>query len=225
MGEKLPFDHDLKFTTNLKLYSNFVALTSQLFMSCIEGNHRMYTALNILEIIKRKLPIQLEDEDPPQEISEDTCIMKPQSVEVVTLLPHSIQDQIEEGKTIAKKFIGDKQTLIVDDWCDWFVKIVDEWNPEDKHFEPHDLYKANHHTQTPLKYLIDGYKYMWEHLVKNFDWFPIKEQISATPEKLEQLKNLRGHEAPENTNVCIQSLPKTVRNPTKKMSYFVESTI
>ena len=66
---------------------------------------------------------------------------------------------------------------------------------------------------------------MWEHLVKNFDWFPIKEQISATPEKLEQLKNLRGREAPENTNVCIQSLPKTVRNPTKKMSYFVESTI
>ena len=57
---------------------------------------------------------------------------------------------------------------------------------------------------------------MWEHLVKNFDWFPIKEQISATPEKLEQLKNLRGREAPENTNVCIQSLPKTVRNPTKK---------
>ena len=38
-GEELPFDNDLKFTTNLKLYSNFVALTSQLFMSCIEGNH------------------------------------------------------------------------------------------------------------------------------------------------------------------------------------------
>ena len=105
------------------------------------------------------------------------------------------------------------------------MEIIDKWNPEDKHFETYDLYTANHHTQSPLKYLIDGYKYMWEHLVKNFDWFPIKEQISATPEKLEQLKNLRGREAPENTNVCIQSLPKTVRNPTKKMSYFVESTI
>ena len=66
---------------------------------------------------------------------------------------------------------------------------------------------------------------MWEHLVENFDCFPIKEQILAKPEKLEQLKNLRGHDAPENMNVCIQSLPKTVRNPIKKMSYFVESTI
>ena len=71
-------------------------------MSCIEGNHRMYTALNIPEIIKTRLPIQLEAENPPQEISEDTCIMKPQSVEVVTFLPHSIEDQSEEGKTIAK---------------------------------------------------------------------------------------------------------------------------
>ena len=132
-GEKLPFDQDLKFTINLKLYSNFVALTSQLFMSCIEGNHQMYTALNILEIITTKLPIQLEEKDPPPEISEDTCIMKTQNVEVVTLLPHRIQDQIAAGKTISNNFIADKHTLIVAAWSDWFIKITEEWNPENQH--------------------------------------------------------------------------------------------
>ena len=88
----------------------------------------MYTAFNILEIIKTKLPIQLEDENPPAEISEDTCIMKTQSVKVVTLLPHRIKDQIEEGKTIAKNFIANKHTLIVANWSDWFIKITEEWN-------------------------------------------------------------------------------------------------
>ena len=170
-GEKLPFDQDLKFTINLKLYSNFVALTSQLFMSCIEGNHQMYTALNILEIITTKLPIQLEDKDPPPEISEDTCIMKTQNVEVVTLLPHLIQDQIAAGKTISKNFIADKHTLIVAAWSDWFIKITEDWNPEDLHKRPQQLYEAHHYTQNPINYLIDKYKYMWEHLVDNFIFF------------------------------------------------------
>ena len=201
MGGKLPFDHDLKFTTNLKLYSNFVALTSQLFMSCIEGNHRMYTALNILEIITTKLPIQLEDKDPPPEISEDTCIMKTQNVEVVTLLPHTIQDQIATGKTISENFIADKHTLIVAAWSDWFIKITEDWNPEDLHKRPQQLYEAHHYTQNPINYLIDKYKYMWEHLVDNFDFFPIEEQISTTQDRLEKLRKLRGLDVSKSTNV------------------------
>ena len=93
----------------------------------------MYTALNIPEIIKTRLPIQLEAENPPQEISEDTCIMKTQNVEVMTLLPHRIQDQITAGKTISKNFIADKHTLIVAAWSDWLIKIAEDWNPEDLH--------------------------------------------------------------------------------------------
>ena len=57
-----------------------------------------------------------------------TCIMKTQSVKVVMLLPHRIKDQIEEGKTIAKKCIADKHTLIAANRSDWFIKVTEEWN-------------------------------------------------------------------------------------------------
>ena len=67
---------------------------------------------------------------------------------------------------------------------------------------------------------------MWEHLVDNFNFFPIEEQISTTPERLDKLRKLQGLKASKSTNVSVQSLPKIVRNLTiQKMSYFVESTI
>ena len=44
-GQNIPFNNDIKFGTNLKIYSNFVSQTSALLGSCIEGNHRLYTAL------------------------------------------------------------------------------------------------------------------------------------------------------------------------------------
>ena len=120
----------------------------------------------------------MEDKDPPPEISEDTCIMKTQNVEVVTVLPHRIQDQIAAGKTISKNFIADKHTLIVTAWSYWFIKITEEWNQENQHRQPQHPDEAHHYTQNPVNYLIDKYKYMWEHLVDNFDFFNRRTNIN-----------------------------------------------
>ena len=84
-GQNIPFNNDIKFGTNLKIYSNFVSQTSGLLGSCIEGNHCLYTALKALGIIKDVLPIKEDTESELKEVSESACSLKSQSIEVVTL--------------------------------------------------------------------------------------------------------------------------------------------
>ena len=72
--------------------------TSGLLGSCIEGNHRLYTALKALGIIKDVLPIKEDTENELKEVSESACILKSQSIEVVTLFEPSLLQQITKAK-------------------------------------------------------------------------------------------------------------------------------
>ena len=96
-------------------------------MSCIEGNHHLFTAMNILGFVDNIVPPKKTKKKlKTPDLSEKICIIQEQNLEVVTLLEKNISEQILSGVKISRKFIQDKNILITSDWSDWFQKICCE---------------------------------------------------------------------------------------------------
>ena len=133
--------------------------------------------------------------------------MKQQCIEVVTLLEPSISSEISKAKSIANKFISDKQTIMAADWKDWISRMIEKLNVEGRFAKLKTLreekYAEEKNKQT--EYKVTGYLKIWECLVDHFDFFSPQEQIVALPTALKNLCLLRA-----DSNASISIYPKSV---------------
>ena len=86
LGEGINFDANKPFATNLRLYSDFIVLITGICMSCIEGNHRMYTATSLLMNINESFPLHEENDYIERyEIKDECCIKLKQDMNIISI--------------------------------------------------------------------------------------------------------------------------------------------
>ena len=129
LGEGINFDANKLFATNLRLYSDFIVLIIGICMSCIKGNHRMYTATSLLMNINESFPLHEENDYIKRyEIKDECCIKLKQDMNIISIPYHnfSLKNIIEKARVVSKIFMRSQDTKITSTWDEYMRKTSEK---------------------------------------------------------------------------------------------------
>ena len=191
-GDEFYFDKSNNFCTNLKLYSDFVSLTSGIIMSCIEGNHRLYAALRQLGMVNGIICDSDRSTSTPASINPNAAIMQDQLIDIISFRDGTIGEQVADGIKISKKFISDKNTFIPSGWSEYVLSKIEYIKQHATYDTLVDLRYAPYcdkaDSQVSTIRLVKQYKQLFEHMCNDFNSFPVSESIIAPLEAINAFK-------------------------------------
>ena len=200
LGTGITFNMDERFATNLRLYSDFVMMTSGIFMSCIEGNHRLYTAMSTLIGIENSFPlVNNADFKTDIRIPNNCSILRPHDMHIITFpFPNKKYKQkklIKSGKYMSRKCMKNQETKISGKWDEYMRRTSQRLETISTFETCIDMRKYEYIVsknftvaQTQLGQLN---REIFMLLTKTFDDMPLKANIYVTDEEIQQLEDYR----------------------------------
>ena len=200
-GEDIQFDMNKPFTTNMRLYADFITLTTGIIMSCIEGNHRMYTAISSLMGITDRFPLNKEKDFNTNRILPENCsILKHQDMHIVTFIyrkeeTFNFKSLIEKAQSMSRKYTKSMDTKINGNW-DEYMRITSQKLKDLKIFTRNSDMRKHEYVKKKTDsakntYLLQKIEEIFTALTKTFDYMPLKANINVTETEIEDLLNYR----------------------------------
>ena len=119
------------FATNMRLYADFIILTTGIIMSCIEGNHQLYTAISTLMGISKNFPLHKEaDFDTDRVLPQDCSILKQQDMHIITFIykddeTFNTKNLVDTAQNMSRKYTKSMDTKINGNW-DEYMRITSQ---------------------------------------------------------------------------------------------------